>query len=106
MQVLSHVHLHSSWLVVALQEAVPPALNYPETAFPTTTSTVELARPGFATLRFTLRPPFSNPRAFFTRMASINIRRDIQDTFYRYKMPKLTVKVQAVIDVRLANPLD
>jgi hypothetical protein len=26
-------------------------------------------------------------------MTSINIRRDVQDSFYRYKMPKLQAKV-------------
>jgi translation initiation factor 5 len=26
-------------------------------------------------------------------MATINIRRDVQDSFYRYKMPKLISKV-------------
>jgi translation initiation factor 5 len=26
-------------------------------------------------------------------MATINVRRDVQDSFYRYKMPRLTAKV-------------
>lgn len=27
-------------------------------------------------------------------MATVNVRRDVQDSFYRYKMPKLTAKVK------------
>ncbi|OAD02607.1 hypothetical protein MUCCIDRAFT_156580, partial [Mucor lusitanicus CBS 277.49] len=27
-------------------------------------------------------------------MAAINVRRDVQDSFYRYKMPRLTAKVE------------
>lgn len=27
-------------------------------------------------------------------MATVNVRRDVQDSFYRYKMPKLTAKVR------------
>lgn len=52
-----------------------------------------MGRPGVATLCLHPFNPQGTPRYFFTRMASINIRRDVQDTFYRYKMPKITVKV-------------
>jgi translation initiation factor 5 len=27
-------------------------------------------------------------------MATVNVRRDVQDSFYRYKMPRLTAKVK------------
>lgn len=39
-------------------------------------------------------------------MASINIRRDVQDSFYRYKMPKLQAKVLLVsVFVHYPDPL-
>jgi translation initiation factor 5 len=30
-------------------------------------------------------------------MAAINVRRDVEDSFYRYKMPRLLAKVILVI---------
>lgn len=30
-------------------------------------------------------------------MATVNVRRDVQDSFYRYKMPRLTAKVNISI---------